>query len=55
MIHDSDLSELKRMATNLHAEEKMRINRIIKGIAELTNENSKLKMEIEKLNQLPLT
>lgn len=49
MISNSDLDELRRMATNLYDNEKARINRILKGITDLVNENSKLKNEIQKL------
>lgn len=49
MISNNDLDELRRMATNLYDNEKARINRILKGIADLVNENSKLKNEIQKL------
>jgi hypothetical protein len=37
------------MATNLYDGEKALINRVIKGIADLIAENSKLKTEVQKL------
>jgi hypothetical protein len=37
------------MATNLYDDEKALINRVIRGIADLTAENSKLKTELQKL------
>ena len=49
MFNESDLNELRRMATNLYDEEKARINRILKGISDLITENVKLKSEVEKL------
>jgi cell division protein FtsB len=45
MISNSDLDELKRMATNFYDSDKARINRILKGIADLTKENTALKEE----------
>jgi hypothetical protein len=45
MLSNSDLDELKRMATNLYDEDKARINRIIRAIADLVGENAKLKEE----------
>jgi hypothetical protein len=45
MLSNSDLNELKRMATNLYDDEKARINRIIKAIADLNKENAELKAE----------
>lgn len=48
MINNNDLEELRRMATNLYDGDKARINRILKGIAELASENAKLKGENTK-------
>lgn len=53
MLNESDLNELRRMATNLYDEEKARINRILKCISDLTIENTKLKNEIERLKNTP--
>lgn len=50
MINNNDLDELRRMATNLYDGEKARINRVLKGIAELASENAKLKNENTKLS-----
>jgi len=52
MLSNSDLNELKRMATNLYDEEKARINRIIKTIADLMKENTELKAENIRLRQI---
>ena len=49
MFNNNDLDELRRMATNLYDADKARINRILKGISDLVNENAKLKSENEKL------
>lgn len=49
MVHNTDISELRRMATNLYDDEKALVNRVIKGIADLTAENSKLKAELQKV------
>lgn len=51
MVHNTDISELRRMATNLYDGEKALFNRVIKGIADLTAENSKLKAELQKLKE----
>lgn len=51
MINENDLNELKRMATNLYDSDKARINKILRGITELVNENVKLKIEVEKLKK----
>jgi hypothetical protein len=48
MINNSDLDELRRMATNLYDSEKARIQRILRGIADLVSENAKLKGENTK-------
>ena len=53
MINNSDLDELKRMATNLYDRDKARISRLIRGINDLVSENNKLKNEIEKLKMPP--
>lgn len=49
MVNGNDLNELRRMVTNLYDEEKACIVRVIRGIAELSNENLKLKAELAKL------
>ena len=49
MVHENDLNELRRMATNLYDSDKARITRIIRGIADLASENAKLKAELKKL------
>lgn len=55
MINTSDLSELRRMATNLYDDEKALVNRILKGISDLTTENGKLKSEMQKLKAVSLS
>lgn len=49
MVNNRDLSELKRMVTNFYDDDKALINRVIKGITELSNENARLKAELEKV------
>lgn len=51
MISNNDLDELRRMATNFYNEDKARINRILKGIADLTKENAELKERILKTKE----
>jgi hypothetical protein len=53
MLSESDLNELRRMATNLYDDEKARINRILKCISDLVIENTRLKSELEKLKSTP--
>lgn len=50
-ISNNDLEELRRMATNLYDNDKARINRVLRYIAELKSENEKLKTEITKLKK----
>lgn len=50
-VSKADIQELKRISTNTYDADKAFINRIIKGIADLERENSKLKTEIELLRQ----
>ncbi len=42
MLNQNDMTELKRMSTNLYGDDKETINRIIKGISELLTINRKL-------------
>lgn len=49
MLSNDDLNELKRMATNFYDDDKARINRIIKTIADLVSENARLKEENTRL------
>lgn len=49
MVHSSDISDLRRMATNFYDNDKALINRVLRGISELTTENGRLKSELEKL------
>lgn len=49
MISTNDMNELRRMVTNLYDDEKACISRVIRGIADLSNENLKLKAELQKL------
>ncbi len=49
MISVSDLNELRRLSTNSYDEEKALVNRVIRGINELHEENKKLKAELKVL------
>lgn len=49
MINANDLNELRRMVTNSYDGDKGIISRVLRGITDLTNENARLKAEIQKL------
>lgn len=49
MVHNNDISHLRRLATNFYDDDKALINRVIKGIADLANDNARLKSELQKL------
>ncbi len=51
MVSNNDLSELRRLSTNTYDEEKALMNRVIRGINDLTNENLKLKAEVKILRE----
>lgn len=50
MIHQQDLTELKRMMTNLYDEDKACVVRIIRGISALELENRQLKSQVKALS-----
>ena len=49
MIHKVDLTELKRMATNLYDNDKSCVLRIIRGIGSLEAENNRLRHELKTM------
>jgi len=51
MVNARDLNELRRMVTNFYDDDKACIQRVLRGISELINENTKLKAEVQKLNE----
>ena len=51
MVSIEDKNELKRMLTNLYADDKACIRRVIKGIADLERANISLRGEVENLKK----
>jgi len=51
MVSNNDLNELRRMFTNSYDDDKALINRVLRGINELTAENLKMKAELKVLKE----
>lgn len=50
-VHESDLNELRRMATNTYDDDKRFLNRVLTGIAMMEREIVKLTRENEDLRK----
>lgn len=50
-ISQTDMTELKRIATNTYDADKACMNRVIRGIGDLEKEIRNLKLEIDRLQK----